>query len=325
METSYASYVSSSQMADTYTGQVKYALVHPNTASAPCSGEYTLTYNAGSGSGEMAPQTLCVDTPTPILANGFTAPSSSHSFAVWNTKADGTGNSYLPGQSVANLADAGGTANLYAVWAPKYLQDLTASTCSTIAKDFSYTAYDRRDGNTYTVRYINGACWMTQNLRIVGTVNAQYSNFSSAENVNICVSDLTAGNSYDEARCHDSGNTEKGVWYNYAAATAGTIKGSSNNTVATQDICPSGWSLPGYDSNASAGSIQSLINYKDAFSPVTGGYYRNGGLDDTGNGYWWSTTARNNYGRYSLGYDGSSLSTYGSNRGGGYVRCVRSS
>ncbi len=60
---------------------------------------------------------------------------------------------------------------------------------------------DVRDNSTYTVAKLQGACWMTQNLRITGTVNAQYSNFSTYGNVDVCEGDLTSGNSYDEPRC----------------------------------------------------------------------------------------------------------------------------
>lgn len=329
LETTYAVFVASGQDPDTYTGQVKYTLVHPSdTTNKPCTGTYTIAYSANTGSGGMDSQTACVDTPIALLPNGFTAPTptSENQFTVWNTAADGSGSTYIPGQSVANLASAGGVATLYAQWAPKYIQDLNPTMCEIAASESAYTVYDRRDGNDYTVRYINGACWMTQNLRITGTVNQNYSNFDRAENFNVCVSDLTAGNSYDEARCHDSGNTTNGVWYNYAAATAGQITGSSNNTVATQDICPENWSLPSYDTSSAAGSIQSVTGYALAFAPVTGGYYYSGSLYNTGIGYWWSTAASNNSYRYSLYSNGSSLSTSSNFRtDGNYIRCTRTS
>ena len=47
-----------------------------------------------------------------------------------------------------------------------YIQDLTLSECQSQASDADLTVKDKRDNNEYTVRYINGACWMTQNLRL---------------------------------------------------------------------------------------------------------------------------------------------------------------
>jgi uncharacterized protein (TIGR02145 family) len=192
------------------------------------------------------------------------------------------------------------------------------------------TLVDIRDHKTYTVAKIQGACWMTQNLRITGTVNAQYSNFSTYGNVDVCEGDLTSGDSYDEPRCHDSENTSNGVWYNYAAASAKTILTSSNTNEATEDICPAGWHLPNYDTTKPAGSVNSLAGISSvgvtAFQPVTGGYYYSGSVDGPGNGYWWSSTASGINYRYSLNYNGSSLNTnnvYYNRIYGMYIRCVR--
>ncbi|MBR2795596.1 hypothetical protein IKE13_00900, partial [Candidatus Saccharibacteria bacterium] len=125
------------------------------------------------------------------------------------------------------------------------MQDMTASICNAVEVEGEpLQVIDIRDGSVYTIDKLAGACWMTQNLRITGDITAADSNFHTNPTFNPCVSDLTAGNSYNEARCHDSGNTETGVWYNYASASAGTITGGSNDTRASEDICPAGWHLP---------------------------------------------------------------------------------
>ena len=325
----YATYVASDQAPDTYVGKVKYTLVHPaDTTNAPCSATYTIGYNANGGTGSMDSQTGCLDTPIALLPNGFTpkAPLNEYQFGAWNTEADGSGYIYWPGQAVTNLSAPDGMVILYAMWIPRYIQDLTPGVCNAMTKENPLTMIDRRDGNDYTVRYLQNACWMTQNLRLTDTVSSQYSNFSTNPTFNPCVGDLTAGNTYDEARCHDSGSTETGVWYNYASASAGTITGSSNSTAATEDICPAGWHLPSYDTAKPAGSVNSLLDLpiKSYFSPVTGGYYNGGSIGNTGNGYWWSSIANNTTNRYYLYYNGSSLNTGGNNRDRGlYIRCVR--
>ena len=277
----------------------------------------------------MESQTACVDRQIAIQPSGFTAPSDEWQFGAWNTEPDGSGYTYYGGQRVYNLASAGGTATLYAVWVPHYIQDLTRQTCSIVANERKLTVTDKRDGNDYDVRYLEGACWMTQNLRIMDEVNAQYSNFSTYQNVDPCEGgDLTNGDTYDAPRCMDSGNVLNGVWYNYAAASAKTILTSSNTNEATEDICPAGWHLPNFDFTKPAGSVNSLAGISSAgmtaFQPVTGGYYIGGSINGLGNGCWWSSTASHSGGRYFLYYNGSSLNTnYEVRLYGMYIRCVR--
>ncbi len=256
-KTTYAVAISASQSADSYTGQVKYTLVHPSYANA-------------DGNVYMQNFTLA-DCQQNVGVNG----------------------------NPANVGD-------------------------------EMTLRDRRDNNEYTVRYINGACWMTQNLRIAGTINKQYSNFSRVDNFNPCENDLTAGQSYDEPRCHVSEDDTYGVWYNFAAASAGQITGSSNYTNATEDICPSGWRLPQDGSGAGqTRNITSSTVYAAAFNPVGGGSYWDKTNDGSVNGYWWSSTAQGNPYRYYIYYDGTNLINspngwWGIYRFGGYyIRCVR--
>jgi hypothetical protein len=325
----FAAYATSAQAADTYVGKVRYTLIHPaNSAETPCVGTYTINYDSNGGTGNMDSQTVCADRAIGLLPNGFTppAPVAENQFAVWNTEADGSGYTYLAGQSVSNLASVGGSVTLYAQWAPKYIQDMTASMCQIVASENPFTVYDRRDGNDYTIRYIQDACWMTQNLRITGTVNRQYSNFSTYENVNVCEQDFTTGNGndYEYTKCHDSDNTANGVWYNYVAASAKTIIGTSNNALATEDICPANWHLPSSFSSLSSVSATSIVK----FVPVTGGRYYSGNSSpsDIGSGYWWSSTAYNGTYRNHLIYNGSSLEVKYANgfrSVGLYIRCSR--
>ena len=200
-----------------------------------------------------------------------------------------------------------------------YIQDFTKTMCQTKASSANYTVYDKRDENSYTVRYINGNCWMTQNLRFSGSsIDSTNTNINTSKTISW--GDLTSGNSYDAARYHNSGNTTNGYWYNYPGASAMTITDSYNSTEASYDICPKNWHLP------SNSLMSGITSYKDAFSPVTGGYYYSGSVRSTGNGYWWSSTADGAEYRYSLRYNGSSLSTDDFDRFmGGYVRCVRTS
>ena len=78
---------------------------------------YTVKFNANGGDGTMGDQSFTYDDAAVALtSNGFTAPSGK-SFVGWATSANGAA-LYSNGQKVKNLtAEAGGTVNLYAVWA----------------------------------------------------------------------------------------------------------------------------------------------------------------------------------------------------------------
>ena len=203
-----------------------------------------------------------------------------------------------------------------------YIQDLTLSECQSQASDTDLTVKDSRDDNEYTVRYINGACWMTQNLRLSGNRTLTSADSNVTQNWSFPNNSLTSGDSYTEARSTISSNTSYGGYYNYCAASAGTVCNDTTKQDATQDICPKGWRLP------TRAEQNGITSYTSAFSPVYSGLYDNGSLYSTGSyGYWWSATAYNSRSQYSLYYyDGSLYTLSGNLRFNGYsVRCIRSS
>ena len=121
----------------------------------------------------------------------------------------------------------------------------------------------------------------------------------------------------------NTGTSGPTVWYNYVAATAGTIADTSSTTnasntiTATESICPKGWTLPNKkqtDNNRNTSS----------FLPVLGGIYLNGNLtDESGSGRWWSSEAYSAVFRYYLLYEDSSFTTdKGIRFYGFYIRCV---
>ena len=151
------------------------------------------------------------------------------------------------------------------------------------------------------------------------TSNIDSSYTSSSPQV-ISYGDLAAGsNTYDAARLHVGVDNNNGptVWYNYAAASAMTITGSSNSTNGTYDICPSGWRLP------IRSELQTSTGFKNIFNPVGGGAYYTGQLLGPTNGRWWTSTASSAINHYRLTYDGSVLGTDSGGRAFGfYIRCV---
>ena len=169
---------------------------------------------------------------------------------------------------------------------------------------------------------------MTQNLRLSGGRTLTSADSNVARNWNFPNNSIQSGgtnyigNSYTEAGFTIDSNTSYGGYYNYCAASAGTVC-SQTEQDATQDICPKGWRLPIY--NEMDGITGT--SYTSAFSPVYSGDYVGGSLYDTGSlGYWWSATALSSGRQYSLRYSSGSLDTGYGNKNTGYsVRCVRSS
>ncbi|MBR0424489.1 hypothetical protein IJI79_03290, partial [Candidatus Saccharibacteria bacterium] len=167
--------------------------------------------------------------------------------------------------------------------------------------------------------------WMTKNLSVGcntdGTINS-LSLSSSDSNVSSYTTPTTSGhsNTYTDGKIVCSDNANSGAWYNYVAASAGTINtNGDNSTTASSSVCPKGWALPSHS------QISAAASNKTAFSPVTGGYYNGGTLHNTGLGYWWSSYAYGGTLRWNLRYNGSYLYTgYDSRYIGYYVRCVRS-
>ena len=76
---------------------------------------YTVAFDANGGSGTMAPQAFAYDEAQALAAASFTR--AGHTFAGWNTAADGSGTSFADGTSVVNLsAEDGASVTLYAQW-----------------------------------------------------------------------------------------------------------------------------------------------------------------------------------------------------------------
>ena len=193
LTTTYAAYISKTQPADTYSGQVIYTLVHPSTADAPFApheieceaGKICYNTNAGPTEtiGTMGRQSATDGSTITLLASNFSR--TGYGFAGWSDKYDYATNSsakfYGPQEDIT--VPTGTTANglsLYAVWIKSEgsIQDQSkiASVCSSLttaptdgtANLSSVSALtDQRDIETYAIaRLADGNCWMIENLRL---------------------------------------------------------------------------------------------------------------------------------------------------------------
>ena len=148
-----------------------------------------------------------------------------------------------------------------------------------------------------------------------GTYDSTSGTGSGAGYVNSCI--------HSGSNAGSDGDT---VWYNYAAASVGTITGTNNTIIATESICPKGWALPTRkQADAFGGASPGSSTYVPIFSPVYGGAYFKGTVyDETTAGVWWVSTAYNNAGRDRLVYRNGNLYTIdsGGRVSGLYIRCV---
>ena len=191
-KSTYAAWISATQPAGTYTGKVRYTLVHPanetpaqpQTATPGCINYFA---NASSSVGTMGCQSATDSTDTVLLASNFSR--TGYGFAGWSDVYDYATNAnahfYGPHETITTPADVSTNGlSLYAVWVPSAgsLQDstkvsqlcgvgptsLTTAPIDGTANLSSVSALtDQRDGQTYAIaKLADGGCWMIENLRL---------------------------------------------------------------------------------------------------------------------------------------------------------------
>lgn len=86
---------------------------------------YTVAYDSNGADGDMENSNYVYGTAKKLNANVFTR-DNGYAFTGWNTKADGTGDTYANEASVKNLTtEAGGTVTLYAQWTNQDVYTIT--------------------------------------------------------------------------------------------------------------------------------------------------------------------------------------------------------
>ncbi len=205
--TTYGIYVSTTQPADSYTGKVKFTLVHPNDASAPLAplaesdcpaNKICYAPNASDIVGSMSSlgtvtasatagaQSIPSNATPTLIAPNYSR--SNYGFAGWSPDFVATSSStiYGPNQTITTSTSGTGDADvsqhgliLYPVWVASTgnlqswngctsLTQASASGVNTLASVTALT--DQRDNNTYAVaRLSDGHCWMIENLRLDST------------------------------------------------------------------------------------------------------------------------------------------------------------
>ena len=261
LTTTYQAYISSTQAAGTYTGQVKYTMVHPHNGEAPLSPQPStagcITYyaNASTAQGTMGTQCNLTDGASVTLyASNFSR--DGYGFAGWSDAYDYATNPnakfYGPQETIT--VPEGTTANglsLYAVWVKSTgtLQDAdkvaelcgTTTTNGTLVQAPAYgtgtanlssvsALTDQRDNQTYAIaKLADGKCWMIENLRLdnqytVGNnqTDSTVTNESLSQGYNPSFIGLAEPESADF-----SNSTTANSLYSIDGSTASTISGSN--------------------------------------------------------------------------------------------------
>ena len=217
LTTTYQAYISPTQAAGTYTGQVKYTMVHPHNGEAPLSPQPStagcITYyaNVSDAQGTMGTQCNLTDGASITLyASNFSR--AGYGFAGWSDAYDYATNPnakfYGPMETIT--VPEGTAANglsLYAVWVKSTgsLQDANkvATLCGTgtgsltqaptngTANLSSVSALtDQRDNQTYAIaKLADGKCWMIENLRL----DNQYTVGNNQTNPSVTNASLSQG------------------------------------------------------------------------------------------------------------------------------------
>ena len=248
LTTTYAAYISKTQPADTYSGQVIYTLVHPASEEPlqpqPSTAGYITYYaNASSAVGTMANQSADNSATVTLYPSNFSR--SGYGFAGWSDKYDYATNQnahfYGPNEDFTTPSDLTTKGlSLYAVWVKSEgsLQDSTkvTSLCGTNGTGGSLTTAptdgtanlssvsaltDQRDSNTYAIaKLADGKCWMIENLRLENTATTGATNTALAQGYNSSFTGLANPESADF-----SNSTTANSLYSTDGSTENTISG----------------------------------------------------------------------------------------------------
>ena len=303
LETTYAAYISSSQPADTYVGQVKYTMVHPYTETplqpqTATSGCINYFPNGSNVEGTMGCQPISnTATSATLLASNFSR--TGYGFAGWSNKFDYATNPnqegikfYGPQETITFTAgEYTGSNNglaLYAVWVKSEgsIQDTakvsevcnrltTASTDGTANLSSVSALTDQRDNNTYAIaKLADGKCWMIENLRLDNSATL------TAVNTNNPLNDGT-----NVTLKHNYSDTE-----------------TYNTLSASQDPTTTAWC----QSNSASCNDQSILFTGNTTNRASSPTANNVAMYSYGNYYnWYSATAGN--GTYSFSTNNNSV------------------
>ncbi len=189
------------------------------------------------------------------------------------------------------------------------MQQMTTAICTATDEGGTKTLTDTRDNKTYSIfRAKDGKCWMSDDLAIDGTVTGggdrvltpRDSDVDTSFTVPVAVTSSAGwvADSYDVPQIYYVSSTDT-YYYNFAAASAGTITGADNTTPDDYSICPRGWRLPTYSEYATLLSAHSITSDQTGYEIATtapfnfslvGNISASGSFIGMPSGAWWTLT-----------------------------------
>lgn len=235
-----------------------------------------------------------------------------YEFDAWSVTGSGELNqNNNPGLITITGDGATITATGKALTNREYMQEMPVSSCT----EKAVPVLDNRDGEEYLVqRLADGQCWMLDNLRLDSeavTTELTSENTNIAPGIEFALPESGTTGSYvlpqiytaekeTAVTTYGEGAGLAGVYYNYCAASAGTVCSDNSMAAAENDICPAGWHLP--DGDTESGDVVTLYSaygnkvaqLRTALSVTFSGYLNGGNgaiVDMEQRGYFWTATA----------------------------------
>ena len=198
--TNYAIYISDTQSTGTYTGKVKFVLVHPEDSGPPVEPldpsdcpAYRICYapNANDINGTMVAhalqplpassigsmQTVSANSEAELKSYNYQRPG--YAFAGWSpsfnasTAADTTDIIYGPQATISTNPEEGGVditehgLILYPAWVASAGTLQNWDGCASLPQGEVTALTDTRDGDTYAVsKLVDGKCWIVESFRL---------------------------------------------------------------------------------------------------------------------------------------------------------------
>lgn len=193
------------------------------------------------------------------------------------------------------------------------LQDVTPAISRNTAVGTTADLVDLRDGQTYKVaKLADNRLWMLDNLRLgattltqqLSTANTNMSPSvvftlptSSNSGFNTCITPLintTYANTV-ATTTYGSGSNKMGTYFNYCAATVGTICTDLDFSNAQYDVCPAGWRMPTSSPSGEYTVLYSKYSTKADFmnalsTPFSGSIRNNSFTNQNVDGTYWGST-----------------------------------
>ena len=290
LTTTYAAYISKTQPADTYSGQVKYTLVHPSTADTPIEPVTIEDAYSIAGKTKLNGYYKIQDMDSTICnkVNQYSGDGMAEVIDVRDN------NIY----HIAKLADNN-------CWMLDNLAlDPTNSTTAANMNAFNTNATQEAINNLLNGGNPNSnAGW--SNTAVANATTSFSNNISNIQPYINNISKDTLITSYGPAST--SGQAKVGIYYNFCAASASTYCYARDRYVdvpdtlidAEQDICPANWRMPTGGNTGEYSTLAQKYTYTateanslqyNLSTPLSGYYGGNSASSQGFDGNWWSST-----------------------------------